>query len=58
MQHISIQRLSWLGHVVRVEEDAVARRVFDAGSAEVGEEDELASIGKTKSRKPLLLASY
>ena len=24
-------RLRWLGHVVRMEEDAPARRVFDAG---------------------------
>ena len=36
------QRLRWLGHVVRMEEDAPARRVFDA---------DLASVGKTKSRK-------
>ena len=31
VQCINIQRLRWLGHVVRVEEDAPARRVFDAG---------------------------
>ena len=31
VQHINIQRLRWLGHVVRMEEDAPARRVFDAG---------------------------
>ena len=30
-QRINIQRLRWLGHVVRMEEDAPARRVFDAG---------------------------
>ena len=31
VQRINIQRLRWLGHVVRMEEDAPARRVFDAG---------------------------
>ena len=31
VQRINIQRLRWLGHVVRMEEDALARRVFDAG---------------------------
>ena len=31
MQRINIQRLRWLGHVVRMEEDAPAGRVFDAG---------------------------
>ena len=30
VQHINIQRLRWLGHNVRKEEDAPARRVFDA----------------------------
>ena len=29
VQRINIQRLRWLGHVVRVEEDAPAKRVFD-----------------------------
>ena len=29
MQRINIQRLRWLGHVVRLEEDAPAERVFD-----------------------------
>ena len=31
VQRINIQRLRWLGRVVRMEEDAPARRVFDAG---------------------------
>ena len=31
VQRINIQRLLWLGHVFRMEEDAPARRVFDAG---------------------------
>ena len=31
VQRINIQRLRWLGHVVRMEEDALARRLFDAG---------------------------
>ena len=31
VQRINIQRLRWLGHVVRMEENAPARRVFDAG---------------------------
>ena len=31
VQRINIQRLCWLGHVVRMEENAPARRVFDAG---------------------------
>ena len=30
-QRINIQLLRWLGHVVRMEKDAPARRVFDAG---------------------------
>ena len=30
VQCINIQRLRWLDHVVRMEEDAPARRVFDA----------------------------
>ena len=30
VQRINIQRLRWLGHVVRMEEDAPARRLFDA----------------------------
>ena len=34
VQRINIQRLRWLGHVVRIEEDAPARRVFDAGICE------------------------
>ena len=50
VQRINIQRpCRWLGHVVRMEEDAPARRVFDA---EVGEEDDLVSVGKNKSRNP------
>ena len=31
VQRINIQQLCWLGHVVRMEENALARRVFDAG---------------------------
>ena len=31
VQLLNIQRLRWLGHVVRMEWDAPARRVFDAG---------------------------
>ena len=31
VQLINIQRLRWLGHVVRMEDDVPARRVFDAG---------------------------
>ena len=30
MQRINIQQLRWVGHFVRMEEDAPARRVFDA----------------------------
>ena len=30
-QRINIQRLRWVGHVVRIKEDAPARRVFNAG---------------------------
>ena len=45
LQRINIQRLHWLGHVVHMEEDVPARRVF----AEVGEQND---FGSTKSRKP------
>ena len=31
VQRINIQLLRWLGHIVRMKEDAPARRVFDAG---------------------------
>ena len=31
VQRINIQQLRWLGHVVRMKEDAPARRIFDAG---------------------------
>ena len=31
VQRINIQRLRWLDHVVRMEKDAPATRVFDAG---------------------------
>ena len=48
VQRIKIQQLRWLGQVVRMEEDAPARRVF----AEIGKEDDLASVGKIKSSKP------
>ena len=30
VQRINIQRLHWLGHIVRIEKDAPERRVFDA----------------------------
>ena len=49
VQLINIQLLRWFGHVVRMLRlDGYLMR----GSAEVGEEDDLVSIGKTKSRKP------
>ena len=38
VQRINIQRLRWLGHVVRMKEDIPAERVFDA---KVGLEDDL-----------------
>ena len=31
VRRINMQQLQWLGHVVRTEEDAPARRVFDVG---------------------------
>ena len=31
VQRINIQRLCWLGHLVRMDEDAPARRILDAG---------------------------
>ena len=31
VQRINFQRLCWLGHVVRMEEDASERRIFDVG---------------------------
>ena len=49
VQRINIQRLRWLGHGLRMEEDALARRVF---RAEVGDEDDRCIVGRTKSRKP------
>ena len=52
VQRINNQRLRWLGHALRMEEDAPAKRVFDAESAAVGEEGDLVSIGRIKSRKP------
>ena len=63
VQLINIQRLCWLGHVVRMEEDAPARRVFDAGiygSRRRGRpcirwkdqiEEALSSIGTTNWRR-------
>ena len=54
VQCINIHRLRWLGRVVRMEEDALARRVFDAGIAEVGEEVDLVSVGRIKSRSPVI----
>ena len=38
-----------------MEGDAQSMRVFDAGSAEVSEEDDLVSVGRTKSS---LVAKY
>ena len=64
VQRINIQRLRWLGHVVRLEEDASARRVFDAGiygRRRKGRscirwkdqiEEALLSIGVTNWRRP------
>ena len=63
VQRINIQRLRWLGHVVRMEDDAPARRVFDAGicgSRRIGRpcirwkeqvEEALSSIGVTNWRR-------
>ena len=48
VQRINIQRLRWLGYVVRMEEDAPVGRIFDA---EVGEEDDFLSVRRIKSRK-------
>ena len=50
VQPINMQRLRWLGHDVRMEEDVPARRMRK--SAEVGEKEDLVSVGRTKSRKP------
>ena len=47
VQSINIQPLRLLGHVVHMEKDAPTRR----GSVEVDEEDDLVSVGRTKSRK-------
>ena len=63
VQRINIQRLRGLGHVLRMQEDAPARRVFDAwiyGSRRKGRpcigwkdqiEETLSSIGVTKWRR-------
>ena len=32
VKRINIQRLRWFGHVVRMQEDVAARRIFDAGT--------------------------
>ena len=53
MQRINIQQLLWLGHVVRMWRRMLRRDGYlMRGSAEVGEEDDLAFVGKIKSRKP------
>ena len=52
VQRINIQRLHWLGHVVRMEEDAPERRVVDAGICGSRQKDDLVSVGRAKSRKP------
>ena len=49
-----MQQLRWIGHIVRIEEDTPARRVFDA---EVGEEDdEIEAPGRCvkAGRNPLI----
>ena len=50
VQSTNIQRLSWIGHDVRMGEDVPARRMRK--SAEVGEKDDFVSVGRTKSIKP------
>ena len=45
VQRTNIQWLHWLGHIIEMEEDAPARRVFDEG---ISEEDYLISVGRTK----------
>ena len=44
VQRINNKRLRWLGHVVRMEEDARRDGYLMRGSAEVVEEDDLASV--------------
>ena len=61
VQRFNIQRLRWLGHVIRMEEDAPARRVFHAGMYESRRreyiswkdqiEEALSLIGVTNWRK-------
>ena len=63
VQRINIKRLRWLGHVVRMEEDAPVRRVFDAGISgsprrgrpcirwQDQSEEVLSSIGVTNGRR-------
>ena len=52
MQRINIQQLRWFSHVVRMEEDAPPRRVFDAEICEsVRIEEALLSIDITNWRK-------
>ena len=46
VEHFNIQRMRWLGHIVRMEDDAPTRRVLD------GEEYDHVSVGTVKSRKP------
>ena len=43
MDGVNIQQLRWLGHIVRMNEEVLARRVFDA--------EVLVSFGRTKSKK-------
>ena len=40
--------LRWLGHVVRMEEDIPRKGCLMRGSAEVGEEEDLLAVGKSK----------
>ena len=44
------KRFSWLGHVVRMDEDAFSRRVFD--SVAIGGWDVRVSVPKTRLKSP------
>ena len=50
MSSSNIQKLRWLNHVLRVVENTLSRCVFNASITEVGEEDDLISVERTKSR--------
>ena len=55
VQRRYIQRLQWLGHVVRMQEDAPAKRVFDVDKEDdlVCVEEALSSIGVNSCRRRL-----